>query len=494
MDLTPLLECPLLPSAPLPLSAPIPWLDTGSNTQPFTPTLTGITGKTLVSVVLDEISLTVLGLAEYNCVTCEWSVFMQPPETARTIPTVTDKACIVGGTMYARLRGQLLSVPLSRPPTESQVTTTLYPIALSNQPELCRDNQYIALPTAAGTRRLRVTTLLSVLGGSGITSTTIGDRKTVGECVGRACVSGVVCGEKGCYSVYGGVWSPMRMGDTDTPSGTKVSASSKRVGMGDPLTTIEAVHPLLDRSYSGVCVRGVSLVDTLADRRVDGWTLSECTLSDISGATLTNCTLNGCNLTRSDMSGCTIQKCVFRRCNLSGTTSTKGATLISVTFKECGTTGMRLRGCNLVGKNQGLPLLDKTNRDWTADDFKGAEVSLWDMTGGTMTRCDLTAIEGLSVEHISSLTSLKQCNMSGLNLQGVSFAHTDISRSDLSHADLSGCCMLHATVARCDFRGTDLSGAQGVTLNHLESAKCVDGVQFGSMNMRGWALTELGVS
>ncbi|GCA65299.1 hypothetical protein KIPB_016794, partial [Kipferlia bialata] len=131
-------------------------------------------------------------------------------------------------------------------------------------------------------------------------------------------------------------------------------------------------------SDSKVCVRGVSLANTLARRRVNGWTLSECTISDLTGATLSDCTLEGCNLNRCNMSGMTLINCVFKRCNLTGVVDTAGATLVDVTLQGCDTSDMTLQGIVVSGVNTGLPYTDKTNRDLTYGDLDGHDISTWD--------------------------------------------------------------------------------------------------------------------
>ncbi|GCA65467.1 hypothetical protein KIPB_017187, partial [Kipferlia bialata] len=73
MDLTPLLETHMLPAAEHYQKASVPWTSDGEDTQPFTPTLKGIVGQRLVAVALDEVSLDVVGVAEFDCGTCEWS-------------------------------------------------------------------------------------------------------------------------------------------------------------------------------------------------------------------------------------------------------------------------------------------------------------------------------------------------------------------------------------------------------------------------------------
>ncbi|GCA64440.1 hypothetical protein KIPB_014265, partial [Kipferlia bialata] len=223
MDLTPLLHTPLLRAAATPHRASVPWVNDGSDTQPFTPTLKGIVGRRLVAVALEETSLGVVGLAEYDCARCEWSVSVQLPEDITTLPLVTNQAIVVGECMYACLGGRLLSVPLSTPSTNSPTPTTMYPLSLSDQPQYDRDSQHVVLPTAAGDRRLRVSSPLPLLGDSPMVPS-VGGRTAAGDCVGGACVKGVVSGDHGCYTVSGGVWLPMSAGSRraiDVTSGNK---------------------------------------------------------------------------------------------------------------------------------------------------------------------------------------------------------------------------------------------------------------------------------
>ncbi|GCA64841.1 hypothetical protein KIPB_015545, partial [Kipferlia bialata] len=185
MDLTPLLHSHLLRAAVTPHIASVPWVDDGSTTQPFTPTLKGIVGRRLVAVALEETSLGVVGLAEYDCARCEWSVSVQPRADVPILPPVTGQAIVVGESMYAYLGGRLLSVPLSTPSPNSPTPTTLYPLSLSGQPQYDRDSQYIVLPTLAGYRRQRVTGPLPLLGETRLVPT-VGGRTAAGDCVGGA--------------------------------------------------------------------------------------------------------------------------------------------------------------------------------------------------------------------------------------------------------------------------------------------------------------------
>ncbi|GCA65080.1 hypothetical protein KIPB_016187, partial [Kipferlia bialata] len=181
----------------------------GSDTQPFSPTLKGRVGKRLVAVALSKASMDVVGVADYDCATCEWTVLQQPVENVTTLPNITDQAIVVGECMYACVSRQLLSVPLGNNSTTSSPTpTNLHPLSLSGQPQYDRDSQYIVLPTAAGDRRQRVTNPLPLLG-YGPMVPTVGGRTVVGQCVGGACVDGVVCGSDVCFSVRRGVWCPM---------------------------------------------------------------------------------------------------------------------------------------------------------------------------------------------------------------------------------------------------------------------------------------------
>ncbi|GCA65090.1 hypothetical protein KIPB_016219, partial [Kipferlia bialata] len=179
MDLTPLLDSALLPAASGYVRACIPWLLDGNSTQPFTPTLKGRVGSRIVSVALEDTSLCVVGLAEYDCARCEWSVSLQPQADVNTLLLVTDQALVVGECMYACLGGRLLSVPVATPPSDSTPSTVAYPLCLSGQPRYDRDSQYIVLPTAAGERRQRVTATLPLLGIVPITPAP-GGRSSVG--------------------------------------------------------------------------------------------------------------------------------------------------------------------------------------------------------------------------------------------------------------------------------------------------------------------------
>ncbi|GCA65298.1 hypothetical protein KIPB_016793, partial [Kipferlia bialata] len=159
---------------------------------------------------------------------------------------------------------------------------------------------------------------------------------------------------------------------------------------GETVTCKEDVLALLTTlSDSKMCVRGVSLANTLAWRRVEGWSLSDCTISDLTGATLSDCTLEGCNLNRCNMSGATLINCVFKRCNLSAVADTTGATLANVTLQACDTTDMTLEGTVVSGVNTGLPHIDKTNRDLTCEDLGGHDISTWDVSGSRVEGCDL---------------------------------------------------------------------------------------------------------
>ncbi|GCA65013.1 hypothetical protein KIPB_016017, partial [Kipferlia bialata] len=204
-------------------------------------------------------------------------------------------------------------------------------------------------------------------------------------------------------------------------------------GDGETVTCKEDVVALSTTiSDSKVCVRGVSLANTLARRRVEGWTLSNCTISDLTGATLSDCTLEGCNLNRCSMSGVTLINCVFQSCNLSGVPDTGGATLVNVTLQECDTTATTLKGSVVSGVNTGLPYTDKTNRDLTCEEIEGHDISTWDVSGSRVEGCDLSTVQGLTVPHLSSLSAIRQSKLVGMSLVGIDLTDTDCTGSDFS--------------------------------------------------------------
>ncbi|GCA63578.1 hypothetical protein KIPB_010752, partial [Kipferlia bialata] len=221
MDLSPLLECPLLScgseSQALPDTHPVPWVQQPSATQPFPPTLQCTSGNRLVTVALESESMQVVGVAEYNCARCTWSVTRQPKSDARTLSLATDKAVVVEKTLYACVRGELVSATLAG---SASTTLTHHGIVLSGQPRLCIGQGSILLPTPAGLRELSVGANPGSLGGIPITHTSAGG-VTAGACIDGACIEGVVTSALGCYCVKGGVWrsmpgTPTTIPDTET--------------------------------------------------------------------------------------------------------------------------------------------------------------------------------------------------------------------------------------------------------------------------------------
>ncbi|GCA62292.1 hypothetical protein KIPB_002609, partial [Kipferlia bialata] len=183
--------------------------------------------------------------------------------------------------------------------------------------------------------------------------------------------------------------------------------------------------------------------------------------------------------------------CVFVECALNNVTSTTGATMVNVAFRDCNQTGMVLKGCRISGENRCLPLEDKTNRHFSAEDLEGVDVGGWDMTGCTVTGCDLTAVRGMTVGHIGSLSALTQCTLRGMDLTGLDLRDTDAAWSDFSGADLARCDVTGATLTGCDLSGANLTGVRGLTERQLEGVKSVRGVTVSGVDMRGWDLKGL---
>ncbi|GIQ80368.1 hypothetical protein KIPB_001156 [Kipferlia bialata] len=341
MDLSPFLHTHLLPASTDYQTVSVPWRERGSGIEPFPPTLSGVSGLTRVAVSLSQESLELVGLAECNYMTGEWSVTLEPKEGVEVMPFLTDKAVVAGGCMHCAFQGQLLSVPLSREGEEAPMPT-LYPIALSGQPLPCRDTQFISLPTAAGYRRVRVAPPLPTMGSLPLVPCVLPDRHAVGECVGRACVDGVVCSSDACYSVTGGVWESLtaysvaRAPDVTMGLGTKRQREREMDDAGVSITSKEDVVALSTTiTDSGVCVTDTSLANTLARRRVERYTFTQCIFSDLSGASLDTCTFRECNLTGCVLSNVTLLNCTFAKCNLTDITHISGATVVQTTFTEC---------------------------------------------------------------------------------------------------------------------------------------------------------------
>ncbi|GCA63700.1 hypothetical protein KIPB_011422, partial [Kipferlia bialata] len=309
----------------------------------------------------------------------------------------------------------------------------------------------------------------------------------------------VVCGDHGCYTVSGGVWLPIGAGSrcaidvTGGDRGRKVKIGRSRGRDTGPthtqLTSVEDVRRLASTpADSGVKVIGVLISSTLARTRVEGWSFYQCTIANLSGSTLINCTFKECNLSGCDLHCTTLLDCAFTQCDLSNVNATTGAALVNVAFTDCNQTGMRLTVCTISGANTGLPTIDKTNHTLTATDLADVDVSIWDVTGSVLTGCDLTFIAGLTVGHISSLTSIKECGLTKMSLPGLDLSGTDATGSDVSGADLTGCIVTDANLTDCDLSSTNLTGVRGLTLEQLLSVESVEGATIGGVDMQGWDL------
>ncbi|GCA62285.1 hypothetical protein KIPB_002568 [Kipferlia bialata] len=476
VDLSPLLECSLLPVVTetdvLPSNGPLPWVNDGTSSPPFQPTLTCALDNRLVAVSLVQGSLDVVGLAEFDYATCEWSVTCTPDPGAATLPLISKDTVVVGDCMYATYQGRLLSVPLS---VESD-SATLHLISLTGQPLYCKDSQFIVLPTSTGMRLQRVLPEVSLAAYSLVTTT--GDRQAIGECYGSRCVTGIVASEDGCYSVRGCVWREMEGKNEEQ----EVATNSETV-----VHSLDSIVPLaLSPTAKHVNVERVNVGDALSRQSVEGWEFTKCTFTNLSFATLSKCRFIECDLNHCDIQGTSLHNCVFTQCDMSVITVTTGASLLNVTLKECDTTHMRLKGCSLSGDNVGLPLVDKTNRDLTSEDFDGHDVTIWDMTGSRVCGMDLRGVEGLTVEHIGSLTSINQCNMSGLSIGGLDLSDTDATGSDFSSCDLTTCVVTGATLTECDFSNSKLVSVKGLTLEQLGSVSSLMGAVISEVDMHGW--------
>ncbi|GIQ88695.1 hypothetical protein KIPB_011004, partial [Kipferlia bialata] len=201
-----------------------------------------------------------------------------------------------------------------------------------------------------------------------------------------------------------------------------------------------------------------------------------------------NCTFRECNLSGCDLHCATLLDCAFTQCDLSYVTATAAATVVNVEFTGCNQTGMRLTDCTISGANSGLPTIDKTNHTLTATDLEGVDVSLWDVSGSALTECDLTSIEGLTVGHISSVSSITECSLIQMSLAGLDLSGTDATGSDFSGADLTGCIVTDANLTDCDLSNSNLTGVTGLTLEQLLSVKSVKAATISGVDMGGWDL------
>ncbi|GIQ83785.1 hypothetical protein KIPB_005157 [Kipferlia bialata] len=136
-------------------------------------------------------------------------------------------------------------------------------------------------------------------------------------------------------------------------------------------------------------------------------------------------------------------------------------------------------------------IVDKTNLDLTSDDFKEQNVTSWDMTGSRVAACDLTGVQGLTVDHISSLSALTQCTLKGMDLTGLDLSGTDATGSDFSMADLRGCTFSSATLTGCVMTSANLTDVSGITQEHVASVSILKGVVLTGVDMRGWDLQKV---
>ncbi|GIQ84522.1 hypothetical protein KIPB_006030 [Kipferlia bialata] len=503
MDLSPLMQCTMLKSADesdvLRKSDPLPWLDDGTSSLPFPPSVECSIGNRLVVASLATESLDVVELAEFNYSTSEWSVSLVSDPGVATLPLVSTEAIVVGECMYAEYKGRLLAVPLD----PDNRCTTMHPLSLIGQPLYSSDSQCIVLPTATGMRVQRVVTGVAV--GEHPIVSTAGGRRAIGECVGSTCVDGIISENGGCYCVRGGVWSEMD-GKAEKEREQTSDDEVVRICCQEDLLS-QALSP----SSSCIEVERVAVEDALSKHRLDGWKFNNCSFTDISLTHLSKCEFTECDLNHCDLHGASLLNCTFTRCNLSGIASVSGATIVNITFKECDTPGMSLKGCTLIGDNL-LPLVDKTNLDLTSDDFKDNDVSRWDMTGSRVTGVDMSGVKGLTVEQIGSLSSITQCNFSTMSLCGVDLSRTDVTDCDFSSggleyhltadneteathyivgANLTGADFTGSTLDGVDFGYADLRGVTGLTSAHIRSAKSVKGASLAGLDLSGCDLSEI---
>ncbi|GCA61962.1 hypothetical protein KIPB_000208 [Kipferlia bialata] len=500
MDLTTLVDYPLLPAVKTASQAgSIPWLSKGDDKWSFEPTLTGRVGRKVIAVALSGDCRHVVGVAECDLPTLSWSTMLQPKQDVETRPFVSDRAIAFGTpvahTMYAAVDGLLLSVPLINT-AGTPLETTFHPITLSRQPQFDRDSTYMVLPTATGLRRQRVAAPLPQVGGLPVVSTGCGG-SVLGQCVGAACVSGVVCGEDVCFSVKRGVWSPMKTTDVGFPrkrggahldghgAKRKRPDSCTRTDNGT-LTSKDAVMSAISRGSSQV-VRGVILSDSLAGRRLEQWAFEQCSFTSLTGASLSHCTFSGCNLSVCDLNEARLLSCTFTECAFSGVASC--FSIVNSDFVDCDTSGMVLEGCTISGKNSGLPCVDMTNRHITEKELEGEDVSRWDMAGARLADCNLATVGGITVEQIGSLSALTGCSLRNMDLMGLDISKSDVTGSDLSGANLTRCDVTDAVIVNCDLSDCSLVGVRGLTEVQLKSARSVRGATISGVDMRGWSLT-----
>ncbi|GIQ85695.1 hypothetical protein KIPB_007406, partial [Kipferlia bialata] len=475
-DLAPLLDTHLLPVG-LPNDAPsvVPWRDSsGAGSRPFTPTLQASLGMRVVIAALDSTSYDIVGLAEFNCASGTWTTTLTP--SSGVVDTVTDKALVVGDHMYACVKGQLLSVPLA---ISEATPTTLYPLSLTGQPVYALDTTVILCPTASGIRVQRVLPPATLLD-KPIVYPSEGT-SALGECVGLDCINGVLTDNTGFYDIKSCVWCPVReVGTTDKTVSGAIARTHVQTGS-------EALSLLLLGTES-VTVTDAVLEDVLANMRPSGWRFTNCTLSTLSGATVRDCSFEGCNFTECILTGTTLINCTFSKCSFANATASN-TSMVNVTMRECDQTDMSFKGCTMSGHNTGVELQVMRNRDLSADDM--SDVTSWDMTGSRVTGCDLTAVKGLTVEQLSSLSALTKCTLKGMDLRGVDLSGTDATGSDFSYANLSGCDVSGATLSGCNLSGATLTEVKGLTQEHLTTICRGTGVVLSGVDMRGWDLRKV---
>ncbi len=198
----------------------------------------------------------------------------------------------------------------------------------------------------------------------------------------------------------------------------------------------------------------------LSETTLDGFNLSRANLStvDLSGATLSRANLSradlsGAILFKSNLSETSLFKANLSDANLSGSDLSRAifcrailsrATLRKVNLSKADLSGAILSDANFSGANL------------IGADLSEANLIETNLSGANLSRCNLTETDlsnAVLLEANLSETTLNDANLFGANLNGANLSNATLNQADLSRATLIGTNFSKAFLTDCRIYG-----------------------------------------
>ncbi|GIQ81310.1 hypothetical protein KIPB_002252, partial [Kipferlia bialata] len=446
----------------------------------------------------------------------------------------------VGGTVYARVGGRLISVQVVPASTDAAPLSVCdHGLSLTSQPRLTPDRTGLLLDTPSGMRILHLPhgSLPPKVGPSHVARRQCGCvcAQKVDECmadtqdvepeaspaaeggdaytyVGRylgqtdILLNGVVRGPFGWALVKRGVVVPFV---ESVPSGQQTPSAHTQAQDGVERERLDSARLAAQAIQTGKSQRlhfvGVDLAGTLAHLSFrhclfEGCTITGCEQSRFRDCVWSDCTFVACNFKRCDMGACLMEGCDLSHSNMNQ------AVVVDTSMDRC-----RLdrsywdEGCRVSGLSLSHTSLSST----TVSTFQGWRFKEWDTFSETYLGpgCNLAGL----VLRTKNGVSYEYCPLTGRDLKGSSLRGADVTGIDLTGCNLEDCdltgavcltpihlvqaasiagCTLSADVEGWDLKGVDmqrcdLSATSGLTCTHLRESGGCQGVVLKYLTLKG---------